>query len=137
MSLVHGSRGLIYFVHQFKPRFIEASLLQDPELLKGVTEINRQVHALAPVLNSPTVKDPAQVASSSAEVPIASMAKRHEGSTYVFAVAMRDGPAGGTVSGLGAAVSAEAIGEGRTIAVKDGKFEDDFKGYEVHLYRIR
>jgi hypothetical protein len=137
MSLVHGSRGLIYFVHQFKPKFIEASLLQDPELLKGVTEINAQIRALAPVLNSPAVKDPATVASSAAEVPIASMTKRHDGATYVFAVAMRDGPARASFAGLGAATSAEALGEGRSIAVKDGKFEDDFKGYEVHLYRVR
>ncbi len=30
MSLIFGSRGLIYFVHQFKPKFIEAALLADP-----------------------------------------------------------------------------------------------------------
>jgi hypothetical protein len=137
MSLIHGSRGLIYFVHQFKPKFIEASLLQDAELLKGVTEINAQIRALAPVLNSAAVQDPASVATSKPEVPIAAMTKRHEGATYVFAVAMRDGAARATVTGLGAAASAEVIGENRTVAVKDGKFEDDFKGYEVHLYRIK
>ena len=32
MSLIHGSRGLIYFVHQFKPKFIEAGLLADEEM---------------------------------------------------------------------------------------------------------
>jgi hypothetical protein len=31
MSLIHGSRGLIYFVHQFKPTFKEASLLVDSD----------------------------------------------------------------------------------------------------------
>jgi hypothetical protein len=29
MSLVRGLRGLIYFVHQFKPKFSEAGLLAD------------------------------------------------------------------------------------------------------------
>jgi hypothetical protein len=43
MSILHGSRGIIYFVHQFKPNFIEASLLEDSELLAGVTKINAQV----------------------------------------------------------------------------------------------
>ncbi len=33
--------------------------------------------------------------------------------------------------------TAEVIGENRTIPLKNGKFEDDFKPYEVHLYRIR
>ena len=55
MSIIHGSTGLIYFVHQFKPRFVEASLLLDAELLAAVTEINRQVRRLAPVINSPTI----------------------------------------------------------------------------------
>ena len=33
MSLIHGSRGLIFFVHQFKPTFNETALLDDPEML--------------------------------------------------------------------------------------------------------
>ena len=55
MSLIHGSRGLIYFVHQFQPRFNEHALLDDPEMLAAVSAINHQIHDLAPVLNSPDV----------------------------------------------------------------------------------
>src|SRR5208283_2414379 len=55
MSLIHGSRGLIYFVHEWKPRFNESALLGDPEMLAAVTALNRQIARLAPVLNSPTV----------------------------------------------------------------------------------
>ena len=40
MALIHGSRGLIYFVHQFEPRFIEAALLEDPQMLTAVTALN-------------------------------------------------------------------------------------------------
>src|ERR1041385_6937025 len=50
MSLIHGSRGLIYFVHEFEPKFNEAALLDDPEMLAAVTRINQQIHALAAVL---------------------------------------------------------------------------------------
>src|SRR6185436_5344078 len=57
MSLIHGSRGLIYFVHQFKPTFKEAALLEDPEMLAAITKINRQIADLAPALNSPTLVD--------------------------------------------------------------------------------
>jgi len=137
MSLIHGSRGLIYFVHQFKPNFIEASLLKDDELLKGVTAINKQIQELAPVLNSPTLKDGVTVASSVADAPVAAMVKRQGGATYLFAVAMRDQAVKGTfaIKDLKAA-KAEVLGEGRTLALKDGKLEDDFKPYETHLYRI-
>jgi hypothetical protein len=90
MALIHGSTGLIYFVHQFAPKFVEASLLEDPEMLGAVTEVNARIRELAPVLNSPTVGSGGEVASSPADVPVAMMVKRHGGATYVFSVAMRD-----------------------------------------------
>ena len=55
MALTHGSTGLIYFVHQFQPKFCEWALLDDPVMLPAVTAINKQIQSLAPVLNSPTI----------------------------------------------------------------------------------
>ena len=43
MSLVHGSRGIQYFVTAFKPKFNEHALLDDPEMLPAVTAINKQI----------------------------------------------------------------------------------------------
>ena len=73
MSLIHGSRGLIYFVHQFKPSFREAALLDDPQMLAAATALNRHITALAPVLNSPTIPDSLKVEPSAPSVPIATM----------------------------------------------------------------
>ena len=139
MALIHGSRGLIYFVHEFKPAFNEHALLDDPAMLAQVTRINRQIHALAPVLNSPTVERAATVRSSSPQVPIDLMVKRQGKATYVFAVGMRNGRARGefTVRGLAPTARAEVLGESRTIPVQNGAFGDDFTPYAVHLYRIR
>jgi hypothetical protein len=81
MALVHGSRGLIYFVHQFKPRFNEHALLDDPEMLAAVTAINHQIIELAPVLNSPAVIDVATVRSSDPAVPIDLTVKRQPDAT--------------------------------------------------------
>jgi hypothetical protein len=138
MSLIHGSRGLIYFVHQFAPRFNEHALLDDSEMLAAVTAINRQIHDLAPVLNSPTVLDGATVRSSDSEVPIDVMVKNMPEATYLFAVGMRNRPARGafTVRGLPAEATAHLLGEDRRLAVKDGQFADDFPAYGVRLYRI-
>jgi hypothetical protein len=140
MSLIHGSRGIIYFVHQFRTSagpFVEAGLLADKEMAEAVGRLNRQVTSLAPVLNAPAPGARVAVASSDESVPVDAMARQHGGETYVFAVAMRDGPttAAFTVPGLGSG-TAEVIDEGRSIPVKDGAFSDAFKGYEVHLYRI-
>ena len=138
MSLVHGSRGLIYFVHQFKPTFHEAALLDDSEMLAAVTALNRQITGLAPVLNSPVVRDAATVQSQNPEGPIALMVKKHEGTTYLFAVGMRDGATTGTFK-LGGVVgerTIEVIGENRKIAVAGGSFTDRFDPWDVHLYRL-
>ena len=138
MSLIHGARGLIYFVHQFKPKFIEAGLLADPETTAAVTAINRQIKELAPVLNSPTLADAVRAESSSATAPIDVMVKRRDGPLYVFAVAMRDKPAEATftIKAAEGLSRVEVLGEHRTLEIKAGQFVDKFAGYQVHLYKI-
>jgi hypothetical protein len=140
MALIHGSRGIVYFVHQFKEagQFIEAGVLADKEMSEAIAKLNKQILELAPALNSPNVGDGATIASSDKAVPVDAMVKQQGGATYVFAVAMRDGAtrADFTVKGLQGTASAEVLGENRKIGVTDGKFSDDFKGYEVHLYKI-
>jgi len=144
MAVIHGSRGFIYFVHEFKPQFNEHALLDDPEMLAGVTRLNREVTELAPVINSEPLKlgiacrgqTPADLG---APAPVAAMARRSGRVTYVFAVGMRNGPARASFAPARARsdATAEVIGEDRTIPLTDGRFEDAFKPYEVHLYRIR
>ncbi len=138
MSLVRGSRGLIYFCHQFKPKFIESGLLADEAMLTGVTRTNKQIHRLAGVLNSPAITDRVKVASS-ADVPVEATARRHGGAVYVFAAGMRDGntTATFTVAGVKGSAKAEVIDEGRTLAVREGVFSDAFGPWDVHLYKIK
>jgi hypothetical protein len=76
MSIIHGSRGLIYFIHQFKPVFREAALLDDPEMLRAVTNLNHQITDLAPVINSPTIADAVHVVTEADDAPIATMLKK-------------------------------------------------------------
>jgi hypothetical protein len=135
MALIHGSRGLIYFVHQFKPTFNEAALLDDPEMLAAVTTLNRQIHELAPVLNSPSVRDGATAEAAS---PIAWMLKRHGNAIYLFAVNLRNEPARGSwvVRGLAGDAEAELLSESRRVTVRNGALADEFGPYAVHLYRV-
>jgi hypothetical protein len=139
MSLIRGASGIIYFVHQFKPKFDETYLLDDPNLLPGVTAINKQIAELAPVLNSPTLAGEVQAVSSNKDAAVIVMAKRLGGVTYVFAACAADAPAKAafTVKGVPAKAAAEVLGESRSIDAAGGKFSDDFKPYEVHLYRIK
>jgi hypothetical protein len=138
MALIHGSKGLIYFVHQFKPTFLEAGLLADAEMSRAVGEINRQICELAPVLNSPTLAGAVSVTSSDPKVPIHVMAKRDERATYIFAVVMRNHPATATFRcSQPTATIAEVLGEKRALKLTRGVFIDKFEPYAFHLYRLR
>ena len=138
MSLIHDSQGLIYFVHEWQPRFNESALLDDPEMLAAVTRLNRQITRLAPILNSPFLRDLVTVSSRNPQVPVALMSKAHQGATYVFAAAMRDGETTATfkLKGFTGQQKVEVIDESRTIEAVDGGFEDRFSGWGVHLYRV-
>ena len=143
MSIIRGSRGIVYFVHQFKPKFVEPALLEDPEMLEAVTAINKQIQSLAAVLNGPAVEGIATVSSDNTKVPIALAARRSGDAIYLFAVPLKagstkatfalSGPAAGAAP---AATTVEVLGENRKIPMRAGQFQDSFRDWDVHLYRI-
>jgi hypothetical protein len=137
MAIVRGARGIIYFCHQFEPRFIEAGLLAEPEILAAVTKTNKQITQLAPILNSPTISNAVTV-QSPAETPVEAICKR-KGATYIFAVAMRgkETKAVFQLQGVPAGTEIEVIDEDRTLLIEDGKFSDTFSAWGVHLYKVR
>jgi len=90
MAIVFGARGIIYFVHQFQPTFIEAALLSDPEMMVAVTAINAQIQGLATVLNQPSIIGKVDVVSSNSATPVRTMVKEEGGSMYVFSAAMHN-----------------------------------------------
>jgi hypothetical protein len=139
MSLIHGSQGLIFFVHEFKPKFREAALLDDPEMLAAVTGLNHQIARLAPVLNTPTVPGDVKLNSDNSAVPIAVALKKYQNATYIFAVAMRQGATTASFS-LDAIdrnnLEIEVIDENRSISTRNSSFRDRFGAWDVHLYRL-
>lgn len=138
MSLIHGSRGIIYFVHEWQPRFNEAALLADPSMLAEVTRINRRITELAPVLNSPTLLNRVWVTTDDPDAPVAVMAKEHAGVLHLFAVAMRAAATKATfeVAGLTGEHEVTVLGEDRTMTLRDGRLTDHFSPWQVHLYRM-
>lgn len=150
LSIIYGSRGLVYHVHQYQPEFLESVLLPDsaegptkiinPEMVAMVTAINGQITQLARVINSPTISAGVRVGSSTPETPVPVMVKQHDGATYIFACAMHHKDTSATfasIAGITAShATAEVLGEDREIIVRDGNFGDEFKGYGVHIYKI-
>ncbi len=138
MALIHGARGLIYFVHEWQPRFNESALLDDPEMLAAVTRLNRRIRELAPVLNSPAVPDLAEVRVADPEAPVAMTARRHGDATYLFAVALRNRPASArfVLREMPDGSRVEVLDEDRFLTLREGGFTEAFGGYDVRLYRL-
>ena len=138
MSIIHGSTGLLYFVHQFKPTFKEAALLDDAPMLDMVTKVNRQIQELARVINvgqkGPTIK----TISSDPKIPVDVLTKSLDGASYIFSVGMRNGPtsAAFSVPGMKQTAKIEVLGESRIVKANAGSFKDNFKPYDVHLYKV-
>lgn len=138
MALIHGSRGIIYFAHQFKPTFSEAALLEDPQMLAAVTTLNRQITDLAPVLLSPVRTNGVTVTSQNPAQPIAVTVRESAGQTYIFAVAMRTSTSqvNFKLSGVPKDPKVEVLGEKRTLQVNTSGWTDQFNAWDVHLYRV-
>jgi len=137
IAITHGATGIIYFCHEFKPKFVEAGLLTHPELVEGVKKVNAEVTRLATVIHSPTLKDLVSAHSSDAKVPVQTMSKRVGDADYVFAVTRRDVPSEVTFKSAAKVDAAvEVVDEGRTVQMKSGEFRDQFDGYGVHIYKL-
>lgn len=135
MSLIHGAAGIQYFCHRMTP-LNETDCLDDADTASALERINRELTQLAPALNSQSYA--LSPRSSNADVPIRAVLKYLGGERYVFAAGMADGAttAAFALNGIDASVSIEVIGEDRSIVPSDGRFEDAFQPYAVHLYRI-
>ncbi len=137
MSIIHGSRGLIYFVHQFKPVFREPALLDDAEMLTAVGRLNHQISSLASVLNAGRSAPQNRVESLSAGGKVALLARELGSSTYLFAVEMQGTNVTARFTHGGSRASrVEVLHESRSLPSQDGVFQDHFDPWEVHIYRI-
>lgn len=139
MAIIHGAKGIGYFLHEFKPVFHEAGLLTDPENSANketVASVNRLITGLAPVINAPDIHC-ASAAPENADIPVDIMTKKYNGDLYIFAVAMREGETLCVFSPGIETGEAEVIGENRTLRITEGRFTDTFYPFDVHIYKIK
>lgn len=137
-SLIHGARGIIYFNHSFGGDCQTQHILRDAcgeQIRPWVTAVNRQITALAPVLNAPFL-DNALTHGPGVDAAV----KIHGDDLYVLAgsaQAEQQQPDFTLGCLQGAAVTATVLDEDRTLTISNGTFRDTFEdGNAVHLYRI-
>ena len=131
-ALIHGSRGLIYFVHQFQPTFNEHALLDDPAMLAGVTKLNAQIQTFAPRLDDP-VDDKVSVLTGVGGIE--SRATRRGQETTLFVLSMQQEVAA-TLHVDGAVSSIRDLATGQDIHLTFGKPNLRLEPLKLHIIRI-
>lgn len=146
MSIIRGAQGIIYFVHQFEPRFVEAYWLDRPELAEAIAGINTRVRQLAPVINAPDSAEVVEVVVKEGAQPLDAkttfaVTTRKQGcSTFVFTTSLHGKPvrAAMKLRSDGAQRVGDVLDEKRVVTSdRAGWFEDSFGPYETHLYEFR
>lgn len=141
MSIIHGSKGLIFFIHgkTSLSNFDSRAMLrpENANRLAAFTQMNREIRQLAPVINSPVVEGLVNMESVDNSSPVDFAVHFYEGMTYVFAAGMRQET---TTKRFSLPhypdTVVDVIGEERQIQLTNTAFTDTFHGYQSHLYKI-
>jgi hypothetical protein len=135
-SLIHEARGIQYFNHNFGGSCISQHVLRDrcgAEIRPAVTELNKRVATLAPVLNT-------QSYAWEFNAGLDTMLKAWDGSFYVFAMLGSKTATGShrlTLPPELAGSRAEVLFENRTVPISGGAIQDNFAAeYTYHIYKI-
>lgn len=143
--LVHGGRGVEYFIHDFAGGGGEYALLTDAAAVPVKTRlasVNSWIATNAPALNAPTVSGVA--VTSSTAVPGTVLPKDVGGKLWMLVQA--DGNESHPMSGAtdltikvpvpdGTVI--DVVGEGRSLTVRGGAITDHFGAYQHRVYQAR
>ena len=161
-SVVHGARGIIYFIHDFNPNngTAERGVWSQPyydrttgdAIIAKMKVVNARLQSLAPVLNSPEIgtisastgrESPSAfiTVNSTNGIPIDIMVRQYGGQTYVFAQASGDSThlgSGNTTATFtwvgGGSRTLTVRDESRTVTQTNGIWSDSFTPYQLHIY---
>lgn len=131
-AIIHGARGLVYFVHQFKPDFNAAAILADPAGMAAIKAENSRIQSLAPVLMDGTALPDA--ATTTSEVDIRAFS--HAGKRYVFAVSRTGATSTATIRFQGASTKAFEVFTERQLDLADGAAIVRFPAFAPRIFII-
>lgn len=139
MAVNHGAEGIAWFVHRWvekngkKTMYSDQMPIRHPEVGQAMQEINAELRTLAPVINAEIPSDVVRAEGVALDLG----ARRKDGTLYIFAVERggKKGPADFRLKGVEHA-QVEVIGEARSLNCRDGRFQDTFVPWGVHLYKV-
>lgn len=146
-AIIHGGHGITWFHYAgelneaMKHRY--SGCFQTQKDWAMMTNLTTRLSQLSPVLTERTPPQPKtpEVLSGAKEDPLGQpsvsvLVKNHAGSAYVFAVNASPKPVKARIFADVKDGEGSVAWEKRKVLISGGSFEDDFKGFGVHLYRF-
>jgi hypothetical protein len=141
--VINGSKGILYFCHDFSPNSLGGyAALLEPGMPAAMKAANETVYAYGAVLLTPDI--PGTSVVTDGPVNVIALTKQFNGATYIFAMgdgnsSYREGLAVNAeinVSGQTGTKDVTLLNEPRTVTMIDGKLNDHFEPYAIHIYKI-
>jgi hypothetical protein len=108
-----------------------------------MTNLTTRLNRLSPVLTARTPPQPQtpEILSGPKNDPlgqpaVTALVKNHAGSIYIFAVNASPKPVKARIFAAVADSEAAVLWEKRAVKAVGGAFQDEFKGFGVHVYRF-
>ena len=131
-SLIKGANGIIYWGSHYTP--------QPSPFWDSLTRVVREVADLSGPLAERTQAHDLDIEyhelGHSVDDGVQWLIKEHAGVLYVFTCNADRNPVRATLSDLGDWTTCEVLNESRTVAFKSGALTDDYKPFDVHIYRL-
>jgi hypothetical protein len=134
LAIANGASGIVYFAHEFAPKFVEASLLAHPEIAAAVRAVNAEVLAMAPILHAPRADDAVAVTSDG---QLAVRVHQHGGALHLVLASMQSTPQQVKVTRRQQPARRVTVrGDSKPRPLTDGVLAETMPGYGILLLRL-
>lgn len=131
-AIVHGANGILIWGTNYTP--------QPSKFIDDLYAVTKELAAMQEVLASKSTSNDIEMVyhelGYSVDSGIEFITKEINGDTYLISVNSDKNPVKATFSGLDKFSTIEIINENRTLSISNGKITDDFKPFDVHIYKI-
>jgi len=133
MAIAHGAQGIVWFAHQFAPRFVEAAPLREPDTRAALAAVNAEIAGLAPVLGRGR-PEPGLRPQAGAGVTVRALA--HDGALWLICINDRPAPTRLRLRLPGAMRGVEPATGVRVASDAAGRITLGFAGYQPRILRL-
>ncbi len=132
-AIVHGATGIIYWGTDFTP--------QPSAFISDLNRVTKELAGLQEVISAKTEKLTVETEyhelGYSVDAGIEFIAKRANGKLFLISVNSDKNPVKITFSNLNKFKTAKVLSESRILDLKNGKLNDNYKPFEVHIYELQ